>query len=88
MSITPSRKLLRKCSIFFGSIKEVERLALILNEVAKRIVFEITLRKLARRKVKRSDIGGEWYSLCQDLLKVWIHEASMSMLEQVDLGLR
>jgi hypothetical protein len=80
--VMPPREFVRDYSIVFGGVKGVEQLALILNEVAKHAALSIVLRALARGRIRRDDIGEKWYSLCRDLLKVWIHEVSMEIIKQ------
>jgi len=75
----------KDCSIVFRSIECIEQPASILNEVTKRIALKLILKSLTRKRIRGDVVGKEWYSLCQDLLKTWIHEVSMSILLSRDV---
>mgnify|MGYP000338941435 CR=1 FL=1 len=49
----------RDCSIVFRSIKCIEQLALILNDVAKYILLNLTLNALAKRRIERVNVSKE-----------------------------
>ena len=60
----------------------MEQLRISLNEVAKYIALDTVRGLVLRGRIKRSEFGEKWLELPQDLLKAWIHEISIQLIEQ------
>ena len=60
---------------------DLDQLRIALNEVAKYVALDVVRKQLLRGKIKRSEFGRKWLELAQDLLKAWIHEISIQLIE-------
>ena len=64
---------------------DLEQLRMVLDEVAEYKALNIVKKQLLRGKIRRSEFGRKWLELAQDLLKAWIHEISIQLIEQIHL---
>ena len=63
---------------------DLERLRIALNEVAKHVALDIVRRQLLRGRIKRIEFGRKRLEQAQNLLKAWIHEISIQLIEQTN----
>ena len=75
------KSYLRGYALHFGS-ELVEQFRLAVNDVAKEVALEVAGRNLLEGRIKRGDLGRHWLSLSRDLVKAWIYEAFMNLIEQ------
>ncbi len=64
---------------------DIDQLRIALNDVAKYVALDVVRKQLLRGKIRRSEFGRKWLELTQNLLKAWIHEISMQLIEQIHL---
>ena len=64
------------------SLDVLELLRSVLGELAKYVALDLASTDLLRGGVRSADFGREWLELARALLKVWIHEIAMDILEQ------
>ena len=64
---------------------DLDQLRIVPGGVAKYIALDIVSKQLPRGKIRRSELGRKWLELAQDLLKAWIHEISIQLIEQSHL---
>ncbi|WP_440060000.1 hypothetical protein ACSU1N_02265 [Thermogladius sp. 4427co] len=78
-----SKSYLRVHAVHFGW-ELVERIRLAVNEVVKDAVLEMA-KRLLKGKIKHRDLGKRWLRVAQDLVKAWMHEVFVSLVEQTPI---
>ena len=64
---------------------DLDQLRIVLDGVAEYAALDIVRKQLLRGKIRRSEFGRKWLELAQDLLRAWIHEISIQLIEQSHL---
>jgi len=61
---------------------DLNQLRVVLDGVAKYVALDMVKKHILKGKIKRNEFGRKLLELAQDLLKVWIHEFSIQLIEQ------
>jgi len=76
------KRFLKECMRVM-SFDTLVQIRAVLNEIAKYAALELTWKLYRIGKVKPDEFGKKWYTLAQDLMKAWIYELAISLIEHI-----
>jgi hypothetical protein len=76
------KRFLKECMRVM-SFDTLVQIRAVLNEIAKYAALELAWRLYRIGRVKPDEFGKKWYTLAQDLMKAWIYELAISLIEHI-----
>jgi hypothetical protein len=76
------KRFLKECMRVMG-FDTLVQIRAVLNEIAKYAALELAWRLYRIGRVKPDEFGKKWYKLAQDLLKAWIDELAIGLIEYI-----